>query len=76
MPHGFALILYLPAVGGGTYLDFSILPLATSWDARLLRSDKLRSVALPENRKCKWLPAAAKYCGGSVPTGGTCLFPQ
>ncbi len=59
-----------------TYLGFSILPLATSWDARLQRSDQLRSITLPDNRNCSWLPAAAKYCGGSVPTDRVCLMPR
>ena len=59
-----------------TYLGFSLLPLAKSWDVRLQRSSTLVSITLPQNRKCNWLPTAAKYCGGDVPSGRTCLLQQ
>jgi hypothetical protein len=58
-----------------SFIDFSCGPLTPdTWDVRLQRSDALRSLTLPQNRGCKWLAAASKYCGGQ-PSGDTCSFP-
>ncbi len=59
-----------------TYLGFSLLHLPESWGVRIPRSANFESIPLPQDRKCNWLPAAAKYCGGNMPTGQSCLIPR
>ncbi len=54
------------------YVDYSVIPLtADTWDAIVAKTGKITRIGLPRKRKCGWLPAAAKVCGG-LPSGDEC----
>ncbi|MGE0325236.1 MAG: hypothetical protein AB7K71_10755 [Polyangiaceae bacterium] len=54
------------------YVDYSVIPLtADTWDAIVAKTSKITRIGLPLKRKCVWLPAAAKVCGG-MPSGDEC----
>ncbi|MFV8749596.1 hypothetical protein ACNOYE_03475 [Nannocystaceae bacterium ST9] len=51
------------------YVEVSIVPLTDEdWDVRVTKTDKLISIELPERADCKWLPEAADYCVGGMPS--------